>query len=208
VIECAHDWYAYRQFGCLVQDLGGIPHQAQNKEPRYPKRNQQVKMSLSDGPASKRYTLVLSEAFKDPQTQEKPCVTASDEAFLVAYWENWYDHWLYKWDCKAKKVQMDEKHKHFATPYTAANLGQKKFGGWLVPGRNAYKNYLEMVKEGREKPRSKELEAEALATLRVDNDMEAKEKKRAESKKKRKKKTDVVVEEEVDVDYEDLDQWD
>jgi hypothetical protein len=156
-------------------------------------------------PTSCRHTQVLSEA---KNNKGQACVTASDEAYVVALWENWWIRWNYEWKCKADKVEADVKAKEMATPYTNSKGGQKQFGGWLDPGKKSYKSWKEKVEKARETSASKKLEKEALKTLRNKHDMEAKEAKREENKKKKKKKTVVVEEDDVDVDLEDLDQWD
>ncbi len=143
-------------------------------------------------------------------SKSMPCVTVSDEAFLVALVENSYDKWVYmfkdlKGDTKAIADAKKNKLPVFDTKHTNPRAGQSKFGGWKPEGRNRVKALKKKINEARKGDHVAELEDKILKMVRSEHDQDEKDKKRAASGRKRKSPVAAVVEENIP---DDIAAWD
>ena len=136
-----------------------------------------------------RYYQCMTDAKKDPMDpKSRPCVTDSDEAFLVALYTNMYNKWVYTYNtCHLAKKTPDKDAPEMKTPYTNPKSGQVKFGGWTEDGKKAFQKLKKEIKDERKKKHVKALEEEVLLIVRGSNNWDEVDKKREEGKKKRKK---------------------
>ena len=128
------------------------------------------------GPKS-RYHFVPSYTMRGPQEFDQegdpdvPLVTASDEAFLVALFENSYKRWKYCKECELDSKEEDKKHPDWDTKYTNLKGGQKLFGGWETVGRKRI-NFIKGEIDANRKENKKyviEVEQAAIKRLRALN---------------------------------------
>ena len=162
------------------------------------------------GPGKRCYQTICAARMDPSDSKSMPCVTVSDEAFLVALVENSYDKWVYmfkdlKGDPKAIADAKKNKLPVFDTKYTNPRAGQSKFGGWKPEGRNRVKTLKKKIMEAREREHVAKLEDEILKMVRSEHDQDEKDQKRAASGRKRKSLVTAVVDKNIPDDIADWD---
>jgi hypothetical protein len=78
---------------------------------------------------------------------EERRISIGTEAFLVLLFENCRAKWKYMAKFKKEGRKYDKKHRRMETPYTDADVGVAKFGGWNDAGRARYKELGDMIFE-------------------------------------------------------------
>ena len=161
------------------------------------------------GPTKRHHGLLSEMKQDDTDPEAMPCVSASDEAFLVILWLNCYPKWKFREECKRQTPQVDvaEDDPQMQTLYTDAKGGQMKFGGWSSEGVKKYEEVLEMIQKNRtdQQVYIKQVEELALSRIRKQEKVDEKEAAR-KTKKKAAKKKDEPDEEETD-DENDYSNW-
>ena len=76
-------------------------------------------------------------------------VTPSDEAFMVALFENSYKRWKYCADQDKAGEPVDRKHAEWDTKCTNLRGGQKMFGGWETEGRKRINKLTKDIAQNR-----------------------------------------------------------
>jgi len=120
-----------------------------------------------------RYQFVPSYTMRGPQEFDQegdpdvPLVTASDEAFLVALFENSYKRWKYCKECELDSKEEDKKHPDWDTKYTNLKGGQKLFGGWETVGRKRINFIKGEIDANRKENKNYVVEVEEAAIKRL-----------------------------------------
>jgi hypothetical protein len=146
-----------------------------------------------------RYAFVPSFTHRAPEQYDLPTdppielVTPSDEAFMVALFENSYKHWKYTADQDKAGQPVNRKHPEWDTKYTNLKGGQKMFGGWETEGRKRVVKLTKDIAQNRiVNPRAiTQAEEAAIKRLRAQHNLE-------EKKASAKRKAAAVVEEDSD----------
>ena len=162
------------------------------------------------GPNEKYYQCIWEATRKDPgkkDGEDLPCVTESDEAFLVALYTNVYKKWVYKFHTVPDPNLQDKNHPDMATPYTNPKGGQVRFGGWYDEGIKAFKKLKKDITDTRKKRYTQDLENEVLRLVRELVDRDTYDAEQAAKKKKRKGKKKAVQEDEDEELDDDIEKW-
>ena len=120
-----------------------------------------------------RHAFVPSFTYRGPQDTDQdgdppvPLVTASDEAFMVALFENSYKRWKYVKECELANKVPDKEEAVWDTAYTNLRGGQKAFGGWETAGRKRIKELKDMIEENRATNKEYLIQVEEAAVKRL-----------------------------------------
>jgi len=120
-----------------------------------------------------RHAYIPSYTNRGPQDFDQdgdppvPLVTASDEAFMVALFENSYKRWKYVKECELANKEPDKEEADWDTAYTNLKGGQKMFGGWETAGRKRIKQLKAMIEENRATNKDYVVEVEEAAVDRL-----------------------------------------
>ena len=155
------------------------------------------------GPTKRHYCLPSFDTLDDSDPEGTSLVSASDEAFMLILWENCYDKWWYKEECKRKKEEVDEENEAMKTPFTDAKGGQKKFGGWNAEGIKKYNDICSEIEKNRvdEAEYIKAVEESALERI------QKAEKVDLEGKKKKRSSKSAEIDEDEEDDENDYTTW-
>jgi hypothetical protein len=140
-------------------------------------------------PSKRHYQTICAGVVTPGFPDSGPCVTASDEAYLVVLLENNYNKWVYmhkdlgsdKKKIAARRAAKDPK---LEVPYTSNKVGQNKFGGWNAAGRARFSALKAEIITARGQAHVPALEAKILEMVRKENDRDEIDKKKAEKGKK------------------------
>lgn len=158
------------------------------------------------GPTKRHYCLPSSGTLDASDPNASGLISASDEAFMAILWENCYNKWWYKEQCKRKKVEPKDDHADMQTPFTDAKGGQKKFGGWSAEGIKKYTQLCKAIEKNREDEEEyiKVVEGTALERIQKAEKVDPEDAKK--KNKKRKSKSAGIDEDEED-DENDYTSW-
>ena len=74
-----------------------------------------------------------------PTDPKKKFLTSSDEAMVLALYENCGQRFPYTAECKLAGEKADKFHPRYQSKWTNSAAGQCEFGGWNLKGRKRYK---------------------------------------------------------------------
>jgi hypothetical protein len=112
------------------------------------------------GPNLRNFCTISSGVYQ--KDASKKLVTDSDEAFVLACYENCERRWPYCATCKKNGVAVDETHDEYMTRWCDDSSGQKKFGGWTNDGRARFSQHFRSIAKNKAKSHVADLEKKIL----------------------------------------------
>ena len=129
------------------------------------------------GHNTRLYTTISKGVF--PGTNTK-CITSSDEALVLILMENGVRRFAYAAKCKENGVDEDKTTDECRAKWSDSQVGQSKFGGWSLAGRQRYRSHRQVISSIKRKKTDRVHPAEkaCLAALRVKHKIDAKRTKK------------------------------
>lgn len=116
-------------------------------------------------------------------------VTSSDEALVLATYENYRTRWIYTAKLKQEGVKnltkAHKEHADYKTKWVKTKAGSKQYGGWELEGRVQFGQYRKKIAAKKKGSHVKKVELALLALLREKNGLTDKKKTPAGNEDKR-----------------------
>ena len=101
-----------------------------------------------------------------PDDTSKKFVTSSDEALVLAIYENCGQRFPYTAQCKLDNVPVDFAHANYPSKWTDNAAGQCEWGGWNKAGRKRYRDLRKSIAGKKRQPHVLALERRLLRRFR------------------------------------------
>ena len=132
---------------------------------------------LLPGVAGKQYwgytirNYVTITGGRHPDDPKKKYITSSDEAMVLAIYENMGQRFPYTAQCKKNGEKVDEQHERYQSKWTDNAAGQCEWGGWNLKGRERYIVLRNSIKSKRKKAHVLPLEKLILKEIQAENNI-------------------------------------